>query len=113
MSTASEEQVERVARAIWDLNEDTDCHDYDRLSAPAKKRAEEWARAAIAAMGEQWRDISSAPKDGSRIWLADAKSVVTGRWHVPVGAWQCDWVVGSAGDRVTHWMPLPAPPVTA
>jgi hypothetical protein len=46
------EMVERVARAIWALNEDTDCHDYGLLAPHAKQRADDWARAAIKAMRE-------------------------------------------------------------
>ena len=46
------EMVERVARAIWALNQDTDCPEYDQLAPHAKERADEWARAVIAAMRE-------------------------------------------------------------
>lgn len=46
------EMVKRVARAIWFLNEDTDCPDYDQLAPFAKKRADQWSRAAITAMRE-------------------------------------------------------------
>lgn len=36
---------EGVARALWALNENTDCPDYDLLSKPAKERALSWADA--------------------------------------------------------------------
>lgn len=51
------EMVERVARSIWAFNEDTDCPDYERLSAHAKERANEWARAAIEAMREPTEEM--------------------------------------------------------
>lgn len=57
-----------------------------------------------------WRPIDTAPHDGTRIWLGDAVNVVTGFWSPPVGAWRCDWQVGNAGDKPTHWAPLPVPP---
>lgn len=58
-----------------------------------------------------WQPIETAPKDGTRIWLADAKNIVTGFWSPPFGAWRCDWGVGTAGDKPTHWRPLPEAPV--
>jgi hypothetical protein len=57
--------------------------------------------------GARWQPIETAPKDGRRIWLADTKNLVTGYWSQPVGAWRTDWLVGDAGDKPTHWMPLP------
>lgn len=64
----------------------------------------------------QWRDISTAPKDGTAILLAVLGS--SGKYAQQVGSWQVDrlndepdgwewpWTVG----RPTHWMPLPPPP---
>lgn len=64
-----------------------------------------------AALSAAWRPIADAPKDGTRIWLADEKgNLVTGYWSPPVGAWRCDWVVGQVGDKPTLWQPLPLPP---
>jgi Protein of unknown function (DUF551) len=60
--------------------------------------------------GNEWRPIESAPKDGTRVMLADMRSVVTGLWNPQVPGWECDWRVGNYGDRPTHWMPLPDPP---
>jgi hypothetical protein len=54
------EMVERVAKAIWALNEDTDCHDYDQLAPHARARADEWARAAIAVMREPTKAMIEA-----------------------------------------------------
>lgn len=64
------EMIERVARVIWSLNEDTDCHDYDQLTHHAKQQAKEWARAAIGAMREPTQDmISSCPhEDAWHVW---------------------------------------------
>lgn len=47
------EMIERVARAIWALQRDTDCNDYDKLwdgPGSAKEIARDMARAAIEAM---------------------------------------------------------------
>lgn len=71
-----------------------------------------------------WQDISTAPKDGTRVILYQpdgqwrrrgphrGAEVATGYWHQP-GNPEADgfWVAGGA-FRPTHWMPLPAPPDT-
>jgi hypothetical protein len=78
-----------------------------------------------------WRDITTVPKDGTYVLLWEL--VPPGRWDVfkdpaaapgartTVGRWV--WTEASAGewlrygvgricaDRLTHWMPLPGPPV--
>jgi hypothetical protein len=59
---------------------------------------------------ELWQPIVTAPKDGSRIILADHKNLVTGYWSPPNNGWRCDWMVGEPGDKPTHWMPLPPLP---
>jgi hypothetical protein len=59
-------------------------------------------------MGE-WRDISTAPKDGSRVLLwAD-------KWTGPAaGIWANSWTVGYDLPpflyEPSHWQPLPPPP---
>ena len=77
----------------------------------------------------EWRDIASAPKDGTMILLWEDRdrvsSVSTDRPPMPpyVGGWRDgDWYYCLAGwlrtyddyfgDSLspTHWMPLPAPP---
>ncbi len=66
--------VERVAAAIWALNENTDCNDYSQLSAPAKKRADGMAIAAIQAMREptdgmlDYRDAGVKKHDALLVW---------------------------------------------
>lgn len=59
----------------------------------------------------EWHLIETAPKDGTRIWLADSRAVVTGYWSTQNRDWRCDWFVGSAGDEPSHWMHIPKPPV--
>ena len=62
----------------------------------------------------EWRDIDSAPRDGSSILLA-GQYLASGKWEIETGqylayrrAWPC---VGE--DQPTHWMPLPPPPNNA
>lgn len=66
---------------------------------------------------EQWRDISTAPKDGA--WFLGRESRIgmntryapeeVMRWHEKRGQW-----INSADRSVVpdHWQPLPAPPLT-
>lgn len=66
-----------------------------------------------------WRDISTAPRDGSKVltWgcLHNDRGVDMGEqpsWQV---SWwlDCGWYCLMWGSHEpTHWMPLPAPPVT-
>jgi hypothetical protein len=67
-------------------------------------------RLSIPAQTMPWQPIETAPRNGTRIWLADANNRVTGYWSPPIGAWRCDWLVGETGDKPTHWQPLPDPP---
>lgn len=61
----------------------------------------------------QWREIATAPKDGTRVlvmweyWSADpfVAYFKHGRWNGEVALSEC------SDDGPTHWMPLPAPPV--
>lgn len=60
-----------------------------------------------------WRDISSAPKDGTEILLGTLKD---GRWFHIMSDW---WTSRDHGSfwhawcrydfNPTHWMPLPSP----
>lgn len=78
-----------------------------------------------------WRDISTAPKNGTEIWLyREDCDAFLGRWIAPCeflnedeyegdDGWdECDWFFADfvRGGRVTdgaptHWMPLPTSPL--
>lgn len=78
----------------------------------------------------EWQDISTAPKDGTRILLTDGKWVEAGCWapalhgenypwafvddFTPLDSADCLGVNVNAfdGRYVTHWQPLPPPPTT-
>ena len=85
------------------------------------------AELTVAGWGTGWRPIEAAPKDGTRIMLADKDDVETGQWveelHFPntrtvfPAGWEDDrydaahvFEPGHLGKQPTHWMPLPAPP---
>lgn len=54
----------------------------------------------------QWEPIETAPKDGRDILVWDGDSVSLAAWD---NGW---WVlVEYTLSGVTHWMPLPSPPV--
>ena len=65
-------------------------------------------------MQSEWRDIATAPKDGTYVWLwwpywftMGTRGMWNhGRWHSEDVI--SDLVVQESGP--THWMPLPAPP---
>ena len=55
----------------------------------------------------EWRDIETAPKDGSFILLATPKGrIADGFWSLVYGVWSWPYVM----VEPTHWMPLPTPP---
>lgn len=62
----------------------------------------------------EWRDIESAPKDGSLVLLCDIYERFDGH-RIFVARW-CDgnrhkeWVCHGYRKQATHWMPLPEPP---
>jgi hypothetical protein len=59
----------------------------------------------------EWQDISTAPKDGTLIWIYEAPRVYMVRWEasVPTPAFMED-DSGDSHFAATHWMPLPEPP---
>lgn len=68
-----------------------------------------------------WRDIESAPRDGTRImlWLREPWACVElALWYEPWGVWlterylpgETDEMGGIGADVPTHWMPLPPAP---
>jgi hypothetical protein len=69
----------------------------------------------------EWRDIATAPKDGTIIHIADARDVHAAFWDADRDAkfpWRFmdndeesamnAWMDGKHGP--THWLPLPPPP---
>lgn len=70
-----------------------------------------------------WQPIETAPKDDTRILLADHEYVAIGRWRLAIQAdegwqereawmtWDCeDALFSGRFDNPTHWAPLPSPP---
>lgn len=126
---------EAVARAIYDeIEGPVNNQDFTRQTRQWEL-AQRLADAALAALrpaqdAEGWRDIASAPKDGTRIlawseeygqretFMAKYKPGSYGfelwgkgqgpldvgwRWDEPKNNWSLTW-------SPTHWMPLPASP---
>jgi hypothetical protein len=73
----------------------------------------------------EWRDISTAPKDGKTFlgWGPYCDEPVTIRWAGPQRGWMASYegalVIESQtdfgttykpADPFTHWMPMPSPP---
>lgn len=94
-----------------------------------ESRDSEWHEAAPPAPTEQWRDIETAPQDGTRVILAEAEKVFHGGFvgvqfkeHRDADGNYLDqtdadayWMNFEEGDvcHPTHWKPepaLPAPP---
>jgi hypothetical protein len=78
-----------------------------------------------------WFDISSAPKDGTAIWVWHDGEAFLGLCEPPNGHWRTTdtWHLKACVERVsdgldkifgcfvrgpepTHWQPLPAPPAS-
>ena len=101
---------------------------------PTKKQVLEWAReaqcidpmvfaiayerfAAIAyaagqASKSEWRDIETAPKDGT-IVLLSGEFDYPGDWRIKMGYWAAyekEWHLFGGVWKPTHWMPLPEAP---
>lgn len=70
-----------------------------------------------------WEPIATAPKDGKKVilWLADEGFPVMASWRTldagKKDEWSGFWIwemdLGADFHWVTHWMPLPKPPVGA
>lgn len=108
----------RIARgAFAGMNRPDCCVPGCDLDGPAPKRpdcncymeAEMIADAIIAAIGEEWRPISEAPRDGTTILVASARGDVGEAYYGIGRGWQ--HIVGSRlGQKMTHWRPLPPAP---
>lgn len=76
------------------------------------------ARATIAKLKEEkaWRPINTGPKDGRPVllWGPRYHHPVRGRW-VEVRklgpGWRVDCYPRNTQSGITHWMPMPAPPM--
>lgn len=67
-----------------------------------------------------WRDIASAPKDGTYVLLffpgplmdMESPGLAVGRYYTDSGWWvTAIWASGHPVKQPTHWQPLPEPPV--
>ena len=59
-----------------------------------------------------WQDISTAPKDGTRLllWMREWAAPSTGQYYGESSGWGMFWDGAMYRFQPTHWMPLPAPP---
>lgn len=57
-----------------------------------------------------WRDISTAPKDGTQVLVWDEGAICMAGFNEDTGFW-CDY--GNMEPAPTLWMPLPSPPVNS
>jgi hypothetical protein len=132
MTAPTDADVERVARALYDLEPfympSGQMHDgmemarkfsFDHAPAYRQERAREQARAALAAMQDRragWLPIETAPRDGTRIlagWPHDGWREIV-RWENNKVGWRGD-VSGywAPKDFAPVWQPLPPPPEKA
>lgn len=130
-----DELIEAVRAAIanalvWEVEGDVRAGE---LTHEEQTKAAQAAVAAIEARGmlsQGWRDIESAPRDGTVIDLwANGVRYCDCFWHpddarvgqnyiVGAGDGELDWYTYQDGGywlgvNPTHWQPLPAPPVAA
>ena len=89
-----------------------------RAQQPASPPAEQQATKETSGGFHVWRDISTAPKDGSRFvatghnygLYSEVRHTCVAQWFR--GCWMeaSDWNEASELAYLTHWMPLPSPP---
>jgi len=60
-----------------------------------------------ASVESQWRNIETAPRDGTKFWAFERRRGQYECWYHTDGYWM-DHADSEPGP--THWMPLPAPP---
>jgi hypothetical protein len=63
-------------------------------------------------MMDEWRDIGTAPKDGTDILVFHPESKEQFVCYWELGCWMFSADTGLIGSP-THWMPLPPPPGAA
>ena len=88
------------------------------LAASPTPPAEQQATKETSGGFHVWRDISTAPKDGSRFvaigynygLYSEGRHICVAQWFR--GGWMetSDWNEASELQHLTHWMPLPSPP---
>ena len=86
----------------------------ERATPPAEQQATKETSGGF----HVWRDISTAPKDGSRFvatghnygLYSEVRHTCVAQWFQ--GCWMeaSDWNETSELKYLTHWMPLPSPP---
>lgn len=98
-------------------------HDIDTCAAQMRKDAEVIRARAGQTPATGWRDISTAPKDGTYILLSNEHGVWVGKYqgrfqsgYTPNNPWHSMMLNHRHMERYcsvtpTHWMPLPTPPM--
>ena len=118
---ATEEMV-RATDKVNFANADTDGTMHNvwnvMLAASPTPPAEQQATKETSGGFHVWRDISTAPKDGSRFvatghnygLYSEVRHTCVAQWFL--GCWMeaSDWNETSELKYLTHWMPLPSPP---
>lgn len=103
----------REALADWPFSEEDGCLDALGEGDRWLFKHEQTVKAALAALAAKpadgWRDISTAPRDGTRVLLLDKGYVFEGYRLPDTKIWKRDGAVWSQ-YKPTHWMPLPHPP---
>lgn len=116
------ERREAVARIICYWDQTGTCHDsYCGGSCRAKEPNAEFFKAAneILASGlvqdeAGWRDISTAPKDGTPFlaWEGSDRGPFKCWWRDEWPKREAYWMdYNDSEPNPSHWMPLPAPPI--
>ena len=91
----------------------------DRIMNPnaAKSEAEWWASREIERLESilrdltEWRDIATAPKDGTNILVYEDGATTVVFWDDDHESWLHPYKGGKTRwPNVTHWLPLPSAP---
>jgi hypothetical protein len=99
---------------------------HETLTLMAREVNGAWLALSTATPAGEWREIESAPKDGTRVLLytpyrcdncPDSSGMCVAYWHDLIGDW-CGGMLPSGrpvrfSHDNTHWRPLPAPPLAA